>query len=265
MWMLALAALAFAEDPEIAGTDDAGQHFEETETTLSAELGGSLTTGNTDVYNLSAGLAGSHMSGRNKLTLGAAALYGRSMIDRDDDGIIDATDKAQGRETTAQRFTADIRYDRFLGRRVSLYVLSGLLVDEFAGYDLRTHEQIGVSYLAVDAEDTKLVVELGFDWAQENYVDGVDPNYRDIFAARFLAGFSHNFSENVGFTDTLEVFPNVTDVEDLRLTNEAALVAKLSDKLSLRLSHSLAFDNQPVEGFVPLDQTTRVTIVASIL
>ncbi len=267
MWSFLLLSLASAQD--IVGTEDAGQTFDETETTLSAEFGGSLTTGNTDVYNLSAGIVGAHKSGRNKVGLKVTSLYGRSMLDRDGNGRIDASDKELGRETTAQRFDSEVRYDRFLGERVSLYFLAGALIDNFAGYDLRTHEQIGVSYLAVNTEPTKLMLELGFDWAQENFaqVDGVDldPDYANVFAARLLAGLSHNFSESVGFTNTLELYPNVVELEDFRLLNEAALAAKLSDKFSVRLSHSLAFDNQPVEGFLKLDQTSRVTIVASLL
>ncbi|MFT6143736.1 MAG: putative salt-induced outer membrane protein YdiY [Myxococcota bacterium] len=263
MWSILLLSLAGAQ--EIVGTEDAGQEFDESETTLSAELGGSITTGNTEVYNLSAGIVGSHKSGRNKLGLRASTLYGSSITDREQDGKVDDADRALGRETTSQRFDSELRYDRFLGDRVSLYILAGALIDRFAGFDLRTHEQIGVSYLAVDTDPTKLMLEFGFDWAQENFAGELDPDYQDVFAARLLAGLSHNFSESVGFTNTLELYPNVIDLEDFRLLNQAALSAKLSDKFSVRLSHDLTFDNQPVEGFVKLDQTSRVTIVASIL
>jgi len=266
MWSILLFASAFAQETEIVGTEEAGQEFEAAETTLSAEFGGSLTTGNTDVYNLSAGIVGSHKAGRNKVSLLVGSLYGRSMVDRNDNGRIDAEDKEQGRETTAQRFNSELRYDRFLGERVSVYFLAGALIDQFAGFDLRTHEQVGVSYLAVNTEPTQLMLELGFDWAQENFAGtDQDPDYQDVFAARLLAGLTHDFNESVGFTNTLELYPNVVDFEDIRILNEAALAAKLSDKLSLRLSHSLTFDNQPVPDFVKLDQTTRVTIVASIL
>ena len=263
MWFILGFALAGAQ--EIAGTEEAGQAFEESETSLSAELGGSLTTGNTDFYNLSAGLAGAHQSGRNKLGLKISALFGQAHVDRNDDGFINDLDKTEGRETNAKRLDSELRYDRFLGERISLYVLGGALVDQFAGYDLRTHEQIGVSYMAIKTEPTSLMLEFGFDIAQELYTGDVDPGYASVFAARLLAGFSHNFSESVGFTNTLEAYPNVVQWADVRVLNDAALSAKLSDMISLRLSHQLAFDNQPVEGFAKLDQTTRVTIVASIL
>lgn len=265
MWFALLASVALAEDPEIVGTEEAGQAFEEAEADLSAELGGSVSTGNTQFYNVSFGLMGAYKARRNKIGFTATSLLGRSVVDQGGDGILDEADRAAGYQTTAQRAIADLRYDRFLGDRISAYFLAGALIDRFAGYDLRSHEQIGVSYLFVDAEATKFVGELGFDWAQENYKEGVDPNYQDVFAARLMAGFSHDFNENVGFANTLELFPNVVVLEDLRLVNQASFSAKLTEALSLRLSHELLFDNQPVDGFRPLDQTTRATIVASIL
>ena len=158
-----------------------------------------------------------------------------------------------------------MRYDRFFGEKNSLYLLGGALHDRFSGYDLRTHEQLGYSRLLVSTEATRLVVELGVDYAQEQFVAGVDPDYQGVIAGRAMTGFSHTFNEAVSFTETIEVYENLLDPEDLRVLNSAAVTAKLSDKLSLNLSHALTFDNQPVTGFRPLDMSTTVTIVATLL
>ena len=68
----------------------------------------------------------------------------------------------------------------------------------------------------------------------------------------------------MGLEENLEVYENLLDTEDLRILNKAAIVAKLSDRFSLRFSHQLTFDNQPVTGFRKTDQTTMATLVASI-
>ena len=65
--------------------------------------------------------------------------------------------------------------------------------------------------------------------------------------------------------DTAEIYENVVDPADLRVLNTAFLTSKISDKLSLKLSHTLTFDNVPVEGFRPLDQVTMLTLVATLL
>ncbi len=269
--MLALIltlGMAEAADPEFAGTDKDVADAEEPEGDLSAELGGSWTTGNTDVYTLSGGLSGSYKWDKNKLGMVAGVLLGKSRADANGDGILDEDERELERVENARKYFADARYDRFVSERSSLYLLAGALADPFAGYDLRSHEQLGVSYAIVDAESTTLLGELGIDYAQENFVDGADPDYQDVVAARVMLGLHHAFNESVALDDTLEVFENVLDVEDLRVLNKATLTAKLSDTFSLKLSHTLTLDNQPVViEAVPLrklDQTTSVTFVASI-
>ena len=166
----------------------------------------------------------------------------------------------------ATRVFSDLRYDFFISERDSLYVLYGIFHDKFAGYDWRMHEQIGYSRIIVKNEKTTLVGEIGVDWAQENFVAGTDPDTDYlVIAARGMLGVKHKFNDSVGFEDTFEIFENVTDFEDLRILNAASFTAALNSKLSLKLSHSLIFDNQPVEGFRKLDQTMQFTLVASIL
>ena len=121
----------------------------------------------------------------------------------------------------------------------------------------------GVDEIAPD-----LVAELGFDWAQENYVvtdPPQDPTYKDVFAARVMLGFKHVFNEAVSFEDTLEVYPNVVVIEDVRVINSASLAAKLSDKLGFKTSYNLRFDNQPVVGFRKADHALTASLVISIL
>jgi len=262
--LLLIAGLALATEPEFEETVKEAEEVEEAEGALSAELGGSWTTGNTDFWVLAAGLDASYKWDMNQFGAKAGALVGRSRVDVDGDGLLSEAERDLSRTETARKYFADARYDRFVSERTSLYVLAGAFVDRFAGYDLRSHEQVGVSYAFIDAEDTKLLGELGIDVAQEMYVEGVDPDYRDVVAARAMIGFHHAFNDSVAFDDKVEIFENVLDPEDLRVLNDASLSAKLSDKFSLKLSHKLTFDNQPVEGFRKLDQTTAVTFVASI-
>lgn len=264
-FLLLLGSLAHAADPAFAGTDAAGQKFEKPESHLAAELGGSFTTGNTQNYALLASLDGDHRWKRNKFALDLGANLGQSVLDTNGDGHIDELERAAGWAETSRKYWADARYDRFVGQRDSLYLLAGGLVDPFAGYDNRTHVQLGYSRVLIESESTTLVAELGVDGAREDFIVDVEPNVAYILAARAMVGLTHKFSESVSFTDKLEAYENVLTPVDLRLLNQASLTAKLSDKFSLKLSHNLTYDNQPVEGFQPLDQSTTVTFVASIL
>lgn len=266
MLLLWTVGIALAEDPVFAGAAAPVKEVpEEPEAHLTAELGGSASGGNTSFYTISSTANGSYQAKNNKVGLILAGVYGRGRVDTDASGSLDEVEQAAKPVETARRATADVRYDRFFGDVNSLYGLVGALYDPFAGYDLRTHEQVGYSRLLVKTEKTELAGEIGFDVAQENYIDGVDPNRANIFAAREMVRVTTAIGENVGISEQLEVYENVVTIEDVRVLNTVALSFKVSKALSFKVGNTLIYDNLPVEGFGKLDQTTTATLVASLL
>lgn len=262
--ILALST-AWAEDPTFAGAAAPAPEVDKAEGHLVSELGGSYASGNAIFFTLNGGATGDVRWHQNKFSGVAALAFGQAVPDANADGHVDDAERNVGFVESARRAGVDLRYDRFFGEKDSLYALAGAVIDPFAGYDLRTHEQIGYSRLLVGADKAKLTTEVGFDVAQENYVDGVDPAYADVLAARVMLGLLYNPSESVSLEDRVEVYENVLVPEDVRVLNAASLTSKLSGRLSLKLSHTLAFDNVPVEGFRSLDQTSLVTMVATVL
>ncbi len=265
LYALLLVPLALGEESEFVKPEDAGQKFEKPETHLSAELGGAWATGNADYYTVNGKVDGSHRAGRNQVTLGTGINMGRGLLDADGDGRLSEAERQVERVEIARKYWGDLRYDRFVGEHASLYALGGALADRFAGYDLRTHEQIGYSRLFVETKATTLKAELGADVAQENYVEGVDPNTATIWAGRLMLSLAHQFNESLSFTEQVEVYENILDPDDLRLLNQAALSARLSNAFSVKVSNALTFDNVPVEGYRKLDQTTLLSLVATLL
>lgn len=280
---IALVSTAVAEEPVFAGTETPGQKFEKPEFHLSAEVGGAITTGNTMTRTFNGGVDGSYRWKRNRLTLDTGLNFGQSVPDANADGVLDATErKAAAYEKNAGRYSADLRYDRFLGERDSLYILVGAFSDTFAGYESRVHEQLGYSRILVDSEKVDLAAEIGFDVAQENYVapeDGTEVPDELIFAAKALVALDWKINESIGFSDKVEVYENVEILEDFRLLNTATFSAKLAERFSLKLSHALAFDNLPPgdlprkdetsagnqSPYAKVDQTTLITFVATVL
>jgi putative salt-induced outer membrane protein YdiY len=269
-----LASVAAAEDSAFSTAQ--AETAEKPESKVTGELGATWASGNTNFYAVNGLVTASHKWKKNKLSGVAGVNLGAAISDVDGNGYVDDADG--GYVENAQRFYGDARYDRFLSDKDSLYVLAGAFRDKFAGFELRSHEQIGYSRLLLKNESSELRTELGADWAQENYtevdvldpVSGAvigreDPDTQQIIAARVLIAASHAFNESVGLADVLEVYENVIDPEDLRLLNTATVTSALSGKFSIKLSHTLIFDNVPVENFRKLDQTTMVTLVASLI
>jgi putative salt-induced outer membrane protein YdiY len=263
--LLILSVLsARAEDSTFAGAA-AGTAAEKSVTAASADLGAAWTSGNTETLTVNAAGHGSHMWERNKLGLEIVVNFGQTVADANADGFLDETERDAGYTKNAEHYQADLRYDRFLSDKNSLYALAGALMDEFAGYDSRVHGQLGYSRYFVKNDTTEFVGEIGADVANEDYVDGVDPNRATIVAAREMLGIKHKFNDSVSLEEKIEAYENVQDFDDLRVLNGIALTSQVSGKVSIKLSHTLTFDNVPVEGFEKLDQTAMATVVVTLL
>lgn len=261
-----LVSSAFAQETTFEGTQKPPEAVEEKPLTqLSAELGGIAASGNTVGWAVTAGANGLHKWQLNQFKVLFSATTGRAIVDTNADAHLDDAERAAGLVETSRRASLDGRYDRFLGKRDSLYALAGGFTDPFAGYDHRVHGQLGYSHQFVASEKGTLLGEIGFDVAREDFVAGIDPNSQIVPAARVLLGASWTLNDRVSVTEQVEIYEGVVDLADLRIVNNAQLTTSLSGKLALKVAHLLTYDNVPVEGFRPLDQTSTVTLVASIL
>ena len=257
--MLFLCGLAFAEEPVFVGTKE-GEEVAAPKTSLVAELGGAFTTGNVDFYVLSGSINGDRRWEQNAVTVKSGGLIGRSRLDVDGDGLLSDSERETARVESARRAFTDLRYDRFLGEKNSLYVLGGVLTDIYAGYDWRSHEQVGYSRRLIKSDAAELFGEFGLDYAQENYVDDIDPNTANVLAGRGMLGLSVKLTEDVKLHETIEVYENLLNRKDARVLNTASLTVRVGDKMSFKLSHILVFDNGRSRGWsrvVEVDPETK--------
>lgn len=286
LFTLALVTFAHAEEATFAGTAEVAE-APKSETRVTANIGGNVTAGNAEAYSLNGGFDVTHKWKRNQFGLVGGAALGYGAVDANADGFLSRTERCLGVSECApstERVTVDARYDRFFSKGASsLYVLVGAYHDKFAGFDYRAHGQLGYARHLVDTKRTHVKVELGADFATEDYVEGVLPNSTRLIAAQLGANIEHKFNENVGISDALIIYeplltqpdgsPFAPHFTDLRVTNTLALTAKMSDKFSISVSDTLAWRNEPVaapegiidEGRSPVDNTLTIALVASIL
>jgi putative salt-induced outer membrane protein YdiY len=57
---------------------------------------------------------------------------------------------------------------------------------------------------------------------------------------------------------------NVENIDDVRISGETALTLKATDVMNVQLSYELTYESVPVEGYRALDQSTQVTLVATL-
>ena len=270
--ILLLATAAFAEDTVfVEPAAPIEEPIEHTEKDLEAELGGAWAAGNTDSRTLTASIDGALRWNLNQVATHSELTVGSTRLDADGDGVLSPDEREQERVQTARRGDAQLRYDRFLSDRNSLYVLGGAFTDPYAGYDARYNSQTGYSHLLMYSEDaeadpiTSLSAEVGFDAAAEDYAEGVVPNRGMKYSARGAVAYVRSLTDTVDVGSDVEVFVNVTDPKDTRLVSDTAVTNALTETMSLKLTYKLTYDTDPVAGYVPADHTGLVSIVASVL
>jgi len=233
-------------------------------TEVLAELGGSWSSGNTENVVLNSSLTGSKRKSDNRVSAEAIADLGRAMDDDDGDGTISDAERSNGFQLNEQELSFEGRYDRFLTETDIGYATTGWLNDPFSGYRSRIHQQIGYGRVLMQTEETRLISELGFDVAKEWYMAGVDPTEARVYASRAFVGVVHTLSDTTRFSQETEWLVNVENIDDVRISGETALTLKATDVMNVQLSYEVTYESVPVEGYRALDQSTQVTLVATL-
>ena len=251
------AATEEAVVEEAAAEEPAAEEAPKAEVSLTAEAGVVFLYGNTKSVsaNGAVNFGVKHLKNQFGLVVGAA--YGR--------GVVADTDTW---ETTATKVFGTARYDRFLSDINSLYVLGGALHDPFANLTLQARGDVGYSHVLVNTDVHHLIGEAGFNYTHDRYVLN-DPMVQHFFGARLFAGYKLTPSDTFGFSQSVEALVGGTDNTDARfdgrMTAITAVTANATKILAVKFGFTLNWDFVPPEGTEPLDTTTMLTLVATLM
>jgi putative salt-induced outer membrane protein YdiY len=205
-----------------------------------ANAGFLQTSGNTDVNSLRLDAGVGARAAANRYSLGAD-------INRAEDS---------GRET-ARNWSLLGNYDRFLNRR--LYVNGNAIFtnDPFRDLDLRSALGAALGYQVLDTSMTKLSVEGGLGWVNENFDAAPDDSYTairegaklDVLLAGDRVTVFHEHNGYLGVTGDDNLFVKMKN--GLRL----GLVAGLVTTLQLDLD----YDRSPAPGRRNTDRAFALT------
>lgn len=213
-----------------------------------AEIGGFRTTGNSTNTGLSAGLNLKREGIDWTHQLRANADYQRSA------GV-----------TTREKYSAAYEPRYQIGEDLFVYGLAQLESDRFQGFDGRYALSAGVGYQAVKRPDLNLAVKAGPALRHTDFTSGEN----DTRLAGLLGlDFDWTFADGVKLTqDTnlvAETGGQATVIFDSRNTTLAlvtGLEARITGKLSTRLSYAVDYQSDPQPGRVGTDTLSRVTFV----
>lgn len=198
------------------------------------DLGFVNTAGNTSVTTINAGERLRWRRGRLALGQMFAMVYGRS----------------EG-QTTSALWRAEIRGDYALSQAVAAYTLVGYDRNRFAGIARRFEEGAGLALGLVRHRRDRLEAEVGLSLIQQGSTTGLKD---DFASARGAVTFEHHFAPETYLRQVVETTANLEAATDYRVTSESALVAPISQRISLKISYVIRFDHLPEPGFRSTDR-----------
>jgi putative salt-induced outer membrane protein YdiY len=200
------------------------------------DLGLVSTGGNTQVTTLNIGEKVEYKTGPWIVTQRFSAVYGRTAD-----------------STSTSQWKAGIRGEYQIAPTVGFYALGRYERNRFAGLARRFEEALGVAATLIDGEGPdKLVVEAG---ASLNQQTSYTTDVTDTFGAgRAAFEYTRAFSEASTIAVGAEALPNFKTSDDYRINGAAVLTAPISQRIALKLSCEVKFDNLPEPGFEKTDR-----------
>jgi putative salt-induced outer membrane protein len=203
-----------------------------------AELGGYISTGNSESEGLSASLALTRegLNWRQKLKFQAD--YQRSL------GV-----------TSREHYLASYEPNWKIDDRSYIYGSGLFESDRFLGYTQRYSASVGAGYNALKSDKVKLDLELGPAYRATSFTDGGDE--RSI-AARGSLDFSWKFAKGLQLTQNAAAY---VERYNSTVTGTTALNAKVVGPLSAQFSYNVQYESMPPVGRVTTDTISRAGLL----
>jgi putative salt-induced outer membrane protein len=211
-----------------------------------ANVGFSLTRGNSQTENLSLAFNAARATTKDKLSLYTNAVYGTNQL---------ATPS-----TTANTEAGGIRYDRNINPRMFGFVGADFMSNALQGLNLRSVGSVGLGYHAIKSERTTLDFLMGGNFTDENYTETVTdttvtpPTTSTFKVVHNFAGLTlgeeltHKLGKSTVLAQKLYFYPDLTQTGNYRGTFDLGLVTKISKWLGWQNQFSDIYVSNPPPG-----------------
>lgn len=198
----------------------------------SANVGFSLTSGNSDTRSLTASFQADRATSKDKISVYANAVQASNS----DAGVS---------VTTAQAVYGGLRYDYNLNRKTFVFASGDFEYDRPQRLDLRSVLGGGFGYKAVRSDRVELDLFGGATYNRENFSTGLARNSAEALAGNEL---KFRFTEKINLEQRLKVYPKLSDPGAFRSLLDASLITDLNDWLSWQVTLGNRFNSAPVFG-----------------
>jgi hypothetical protein len=157
------------------------------------------------------------------------------------------------RQKTAENYFANLRYDYSLSDRWYSFAIGGWDRNRFAGFDDRWQGALGVGWIAVDKDRTKLDLDIAGTYTSESPILGGTNEFGGV---RLAYAYEQHLTENTSFFSTLVLDQNLQNTDDLRADFFNALEISITELIFLRTSFRVLWRNDPLFETLPLFDET---------
>lgn len=199
--------------------------------------------GNTNNKTYEFASKNSYVWPKNKITLDGSYSYGESDDIVDDDS-----------------WTALLRFDHDLSSRLDIFVADYFESDQFKGFWARNNMDIGLQYKLVQEEKLKAIVEAGYRYTRENFVQDEPDNHENKL--RFYMEASYEYQKGIKAKYWIEYLPSLESSENYIVKMEPSLITLINKTLSLKTAVLWEYENEPVEGRDQHDYKTTISLIA---
>ncbi len=199
-----------------------------------ADLGYVSATGNTDVTTMSVGDKIVHTLNAWTFTQTGAYIYGRT----------------KGKES-ANQLRLSVRADASFNGVVGAFAGVAYERNVYAGFASRYDQLLGIQWRAIRGTRDSLTVDGGGVLTLQENTLGEQAR---LPAARTAVNYKHAFTNKATVQHLSEVIPDVKSGGHFRLNSETAMVAPLSEHMSLKVRWATRFNSAPTTGFGTTDR-----------
>lgn len=205
-----------------------------------AELGGFVTTGNSETAGISAIVDATREGLQWRHKFRATADYQSSL------GV-----------TTRERYLLAYEPNFKIDDRAYIYGAAQYESDRFLGYTDRISISSGAGYSLLKRNGLQLDLELGPAYRQTDFTDGTD---QASLAGRGSLDFRVRLLPGLGITQTAAAY---VERYNSTVSTRSAVEAKLLGPLSAQLSYSVQYESMPPEPRKTTDTISRAALVYS--
>jgi putative salt-induced outer membrane protein YdiY len=202
-----------------------------------ADVGFSLTSGNSDTRALTAGFRATRETRKDKIGVYA--------------NLIQASNSTSGTSvTTAEAIYGGIRYDYNLSEKTFVFASGDFEYDKPQLLDLRSVIGAGFGYKAIRSERTKLDVFGGATYNRENFSTGVTRNSAEGLIGNDL---SFRLTDSVSLEQRFKAYPSLSNFGEFRALFDASVITNLNDWLGWQVTLGDRYNSNPTPGAVSND------------